>query len=297
MSTYLCIDIGGTSVKYGIYREEEGFLEVRSLDTLAHLGAPSVLERTMEAAQALLSKYPGALGICISTAGMVDCEEGRIVYASPLIPDYTGSPVRSLFEARFGLPCEVENDVNCAGLAEYHSGAARGASSCLCLTVGTGIGGAFLQEGKVLHGFCGSGCEVGYLPLPGGAFQDLASASSLVKRAAAYKGLPAGALSGKEVFSMAIDWQDPDCIRAIDEMAACLGMGIAGLCYTLNPQIVVLGGGIMVQKDYLYGKIRAAIDDCLLPFIARNTALEFAHNQNRAGMLGAYYHFRTRRKD
>ena len=80
-------------------------------------------------------------------------------------------------------------------------------------------------------------------------------------------------------------------------MASYLGMGIANICYVLNPEVVVLGGGIMVQKEILYGKIREALDKYLLHSIAENTTLKFAHNQNRAGMLGAFYHFKARRKE
>lgn len=296
MRTYLCIDIGGTSIKYGIYDEKNGFLTDGSVPTNARQGGPALMRYVIGLAGRLLAAYDSVCGICISTAGMVDCGAGTISYASSLIPDYTGTPVRRLMEDAFGLPCEVENDVNCAGLAEYHCGAARHASSCLCLTVGTGIGGAFLQNGTILRGFSGSGCEVGYMRLPGGEFQELASATALVRYASSKKAVPPSSLSGKKIFELA-KGGDADCMEAIDRMASFLGMGIANLCYVLNPEIVVLGGGIMVQKDVLYGKIKASLDSCLLPSIARYTTLTFAQNQNRAGMLGAYYHFRTRKKD
>ena len=79
-----------------------------------------------------------AEGICVSTAGMVDVEKGEIFYSAPLIPDYAGTKIKARMESEFGLPCEVENDVNCAGLSEAVSGAAAGSRSALCLTVGPG---------------------------------------------------------------------------------------------------------------------------------------------------------------
>ena len=78
-------------------------------------------------------------------------------------------------------------------------------------------------------------------------------------------------------------------------MADVLGMGIANICYIMNPEIVVLGGGIMAQQEYLYPKIRAAMDRYLIPYIREKTTLAFAQNQNQAGMLGSFYHFRTTR--
>lgn len=295
MNTYLCLDIGGTSVKYGIYQEQNGFLTDGSFPTQAWLGGPSIITRVLDQCRILIKRYPNICGICISTAGMVNCDTGSITYASSLIPEYTGTPLKDIFEKEFSLPTEVENDVNCAGLAEYHSGAAKGCSSCLCLTIGTGIGGSFILNGSVFRGYHGSACEVGYMHLPDGAFQDLASTSALVKSISLKKGIPASHLTGKAIFDMA-KAGDPDCITGIETMVAYLGMGIANICYVLNPEMVVLGGGIMVQKDYLYDKIRASLDNYLLPSVAQHTRLHFAQNENRAGMIGAYYHFRFRKK-
>lgn len=295
MDKYLCIDIGGTSVKYGVYCRNKFFLTENSFPTKAWLGGTSIINRTVELASKILEKYSDIVGICISTAGMVDCSTGIISYASSLIPGYTGMPVKKIFEEKFSLPCEVENDVNCAALAEYHCGAAKNASSCLCLTVGTGIGGAFVKNEKVFHGFSGSGCEVGYMILPDGVFQDIASTSALVKKVAARKKVEVSSLSGKLIFDSAKK-NDRICMEEIDRISEYLGMGIANICYILNPEIVVLGGGIMVQRELLYDKIRMALDKYLIHSIAENTVLEFAQNQNRAGMLGAFYHFEARKK-
>lgn len=296
MSIYLCIDIGGTSVKYGVYKENHGFLSEDSFPTKAWLGGPSILDRLIKQCEILLHQYADITGICISTAGMVDCDTGRITYASSLIPNYTGMPVKEIFQNHFHLPCEIENDVNCAGLGEYYNGAAKGYASCLCLTIGTGIGGAFIQNGKVFHGYSGSGCEVGYMRLPDGEFQNLASTSALIKHVANKKQIPFQELTGKKIFELA-KAGDSDCISGIETMVTYLGMGIANICYVLNPQIIVLGGGIMVQKDYLYDKIKSSIENYLLPSIAQKTTLQFAQNQNRAGMIGAFYHFKTRKKN
>ena len=295
MKQYICIDIGGTSIKHGIIQEDGKFLTTGELPTEAmEKGGPGILEKIQKTAENYVNNYQPQ-GICISTAGMVDCEEGKITYAAPLIPHYTGTEIKKTMEARFSLPCEVENDVNCAGLAEYYAGAARGAKISVCLTVGTGIGGAIIIDGQVFHGFSGSGCEIGYMHLPGGEFQDLGASSILVKKTAQYKKISPDSINGKYVFEHAKNG-DEDCIRAIDEMTDVLGMGIANICYVLNPEVVVLGGGIMAQKEYLGEKIQKSLEKYLLPSVALHTRLAFAENQNQAGMLGAYYHFRTRQE-
>ena len=296
MKTYICIDIGGTSIKYGVIGEDAVFLETSGVPTEARTtGGPGIVQKAEAIIRELCTRYSPA-GIGISTAGMVDCDAGKILYAAPLIPHYTGTEWKKLIQERFHLPCEVENDVNCAGLAEYYAGAARGARVGVCLTIGTGIGGAILMDGKVFHGCSGSECEVGYMHLPGGAFQDLGAASILTEKVARRKGIPPEEADGKYVFDQA-RLGDPICIQAIDEMAEILGMGIANICYVINPEVVVLGGGIMAEKEYLGERLRRSLDRYLLPSVAQNTRLAFAENRNRAGMLGAFYHFRALHPD
>ena len=160
MKEYICIDIGGTSIKYGMVREDGSFLTTGEMPTEAmQYGGPGIMEKAKKIVETYQAEYRPE-GICVSTAGMVDCENGKITYASPLIPDYTGTEIKKTLEELYGIPCEVENDVNCAGLAEHFAGAARGSRISVCLTIGTGIGGAILIDGKVFHGFSGSGCEV-----------------------------------------------------------------------------------------------------------------------------------------
>ena len=129
--------------------------------------------------------------------------------------------------------------------------------------------------------------------LPGGEFQDLGASSILVKKTAEYKNLSPDSIDGKYVFAQAKQG-DRDCIRAIEEMCQILGMGIANICYVVNPEVVVLGGGIMAQKEYLKDLLRKSLDKYLIPSVAKHTRLAFAENQNQAGMLGAFYHFKGR---
>lgn len=292
MNKYICIDIGGTSIKYGVIRADGVLEQTASTPTLAmQHGGPGIV-RTVTGIVAEQMQRCTLSGICISTAGMVDCDAGKITYAAPLIPNYTGTEWKRILEEQFHLPCAVENDVNCAGLAEYYAGAARGSKISVCLTIGTGIGGAILIDGKVFHGFSGSGCEVGYMHLPGGEFQDLGASSVLSKKVAVRKGLPPADVNGKYVFDQARSG-DAVCMQAIDEMVDVLGMGIANICYVVNPEVVVLGGGIMVEKEYLGDKMRRSLERYLLPSVAAHTRLAFAENRNNAGMLGAFYHFKA----
>lgn len=295
MKFYVSIDIGGTSIKHGILDENIKFITSGEIATEAQKGGKNILEKVINIVSEYKKEYTLS-GVCISTAGMVDCEKGEIIHASDLIPNYTGTQIKKTLEDIFSIPCEVENDVNCAGLAEYFSGSAKGSSISLCLTIGTGIGGSIIINDKVFHGFSGSACEVGYMNMFKSKFEDLGATSILVKKVAKLKNCSENHIDGKLIFEMAKN-NDEDCIKAIDEMVDILGMGIANICYVINPEVVVLGGGIMAQKDYLYDKIRLSLDKYLIPTISSKTKLEFAKNQNKAGMLGAYYNFISIHKD
>ena len=124
MKQYICIDIGGTEIKHGMLDENEKFLAKGKVPTEAFKGGPALLKRSWEL-QRTTWKERKAEGICVST-GMVDVGKGEIFYAAPLIPEYAEQRSRPAWRPEFGLPCEVENDVNCAGLAEAVSGAAAG---------------------------------------------------------------------------------------------------------------------------------------------------------------------------
>lgn len=291
MKQYICIDIGGTAIKYGLIDEEANLLLRESMDTQAWKGGPGILEKTVNIVSDLLNRVQEPIsGICISTAGMVDIKEGSIFYSAPLIPNFTGTQFKRTLEEKFHLPCEVENDVNCAGLAECRSGAALGSKVALMLTIGTGIGGCILLDGNVFHGFSNSACEIGYMHMDNSDFQTLGAASILTKKVAFRKGDQEENWNGYRIFEEAKKG-DEICIQAIDEMADILGKGISNICYVLNPQVVVLGGGIMAQEDYLKEKICTAVKKYLVSGIEEHTTLTFARHKNDAGMLGAFYHF------
>lgn len=292
MKRYVSIDIGGTAIKYGVLNERGDLVCRNEMKTEAYKGGASILAKAIN----IVKQYTGSGmpdGICISTAGMVDTKKGEIFHSASLIPNYAGTRFKEVMETEFEIPCEVENDVNCAGLAESVSGVSKGCNPSLMLTVGTGIGGCVVMDGKVFHGFCNSACEVGYMHMAGSDFQTLGAASILSRKVAEWKNEPEDVWNGYHIFEEAKKG-DVLCIRAINEMTDVLGQGIANICYILNPQIVVLGGGIMAQEDYLREPVCYALKKYLLPGIADHTRIAFAKHKNDAGMLGAFYHFMQR---
>ena len=270
-------------------KEVAATVEQKAAATVEQKAAAKVEHKAETRSESLLA------GICISTAGMVDEIKGEIIHAGPQIPEYKGTKWKEEIERTFSIPCEVENDVKCAGLGEYSFGSGKGAGSMLCLTIGTGIGGSFILNGEVYHGTSHSAMEIGYMQIPGGMFQRMASTSALVKRVASRKGEAEELWNGKRIFEE-VAKEDKICLEELDRLCDALSIGLSNLCYAFNPECIVLGGGIMEQKDILLPKIWGHLQEHLVPIVAENTRLLAASLGNRAGLLGAYVHFHNRQK-
>lgn len=292
MKKYISIDIGGTFIKYGLIDENGQILEKQELATEAIKGGEQILEKVLR----IVSNYKDKTeveGVAISTAGMVDTKNGSIRYASDLIPGYTGINFKKPIKEKFDLPCHVENDVNCAGLAEYKSGAGKNSKIALILTIGTGIGGCAIINGELYHGVNGSAMEIGYMNMENSTFETLGSAKILVEKVSNLKGDSPENWDGKKIFELAKNG-DEICIKAIDDMCQILARGIANIVYVLNPDTVILGGGIMAQEEYLYKKLDKNLEKYLEKPLYDCLSLKFARKQNAAGMLGAFYNFQNK---
>ena len=287
---YICIDIGSTDLKYGLLDETGRILSKGKRPSYGSEGGPRLLAEVKDTIRQLLTEAPEAQGICLASSGMVDTEAGSIRYAfAGQIPDYTGMPVKALLEAEFGLPVELENDVKAAALAEYPTGEVITKDDCFVMTVGTGIGGCYIHEGRVIQGAVGGCGEVGYLPMNGATFQDFASTTALCKDVARRKGLEK--IDGRAVFE-GVYAGDEDCIQAVDIWLDHMAEGIGIVCCVLDPHRFILGGGIMAQQAYIRPRLEAALQKRVPAIIYDAMELSFARNGNDAGMIGALYHFR-----
>lgn len=290
MGKYICIDIGGTSIKHSIIDDTGSFITKGQVATDAQKGGTIVLDKLRQ----IIKDYTAnnkITGISISTAGIIDPDKGEVIYASDRLPDYTGTKIKEILEKEFGITTEVENDVNCAGLSESFVGAGKGAKICVCLTIGTGIGGCIIIDNSIFHGFSYSACEVGYVNINGEDLQDVASTNTLVEKVARRKNISLDELNGKKIFESAKQG-DKDCVEEIDTMINNLAIGIANIVYVINPEVVILGGGIMAQGKYMQDKFNQALKEkIMVESIYKNTKIAFAQNGNDAGMLGAFYNF------
>lgn len=284
----LVFDIGGTAIKYGIC-ENDKLLQVNEIPTHASMGGRHVMDTLAGLIRSIMEKTKcDAIGI--STAGQVDASKGSIIYANSNLPDYTGTRIRQELENTFRLPVMVENDVNSAAIGEAIYGAGQEYPDFLCLTYGTGIGGAIIHDKQIFHGSSFSAGEFGAIVTHGtakafgsdffdGCYERYASTTALVNSVSAHD---PSLDNGKKIFERI----DDEEIRAIvDCWINEILFGLTSLIHIFNPSCVILGGGIMVQP-YIIEQINSKIGQSIMPSFAR-VKIKTAALGNTAGLLGA----------
>lgn len=280
----LCFDIGGTDIKYGVI-ENEVFLLKGSIPTNYALGQESISNRIIDLTRELMKKHTFD-GVGISCAGCVDFDYGKIIVGPENIKEFDGWDFEQLFMENFGLKVVADNDVNCFGVAEGTSGAAKKFSNYLTMTVGTGIGGAIVIHGEMWRGLNFKASEFGRMLLEGGRYENLASVTALI-RMARLKGLKVG--SGLDVFNL-YDQKDPTAIEVVTTFYHNLALGIANLTYIFNPEAIVIGGGISNRKSFST-ELKRELKKIMVPSFYETVKIFNAQYQNDGGMMGAYYNF------
>lgn len=286
MKNYLAFDIGGTQIKYGIVTENGEILAHWIIDTEAHLGGGAIIEKVITMGKTIVTDY-AVRGIAISTAGQVNFHTGTIVAAGETIPHYTGVEIKELVCEAIGLPVEVRNDVDCAALGEKWLGN-HDSSNFIVLTVGTGIGGAIVIDGKMYSGHSFSAGEWGYMLVEGEPFEKNASMSGLIRFANHYKGTRQW--TGKEIFDL-YDQGDKQIQAAVRQFYRYFAIGISNLIYIFNPEKVIIGGGVTARGEKFLQEVQAEVNHYLLPSFQKNTEVVLAKLSNHAGMIGAVNHF------
>jgi glucokinase len=299
------VDLGGTKLLAGVVDpalnvHHRAWRRSRGDDEAA------VLETIVAAVSEMRDAAGGTVGgVGFGIPSLVDIRRGTAVSTVHL--PLRGVPFRDVMAERLGLPIWVDNDANAALLAEHRAGAARGTSTAAMLTLGTGIGGAILVDGRIVHGARGGAGELGHMvidvdgpPCPcgnAGCLEALASGNALgrealrVAQAAPESGLGRALAAGREITGRLCTELAHDGDAAARDVVALigtrLGIGIANLVNALNPEVVVVGGGVVAAGDLVLEPARAVVRDrALVPSRddARVVATRFGEE---SGMLGA----------
>jgi len=303
------VDVGGTKIAAGVVDENGKILDRVRVPTDAH--DPASIDRAIaESCQHLLAKYQvGAIGV--AAAGFVSSDRETVSFAPNI--GWRNYPLAKNLKALLhtDIPIYIENDANAAGWAEFVYGAGRGSTDMLMLTVGTGLGGAIVLDGKLVRGKWGVGAEVGHMQMVPhghtcgcgheGCWEQYASGSALVKHArravvarpdlgealvAQAGGVPE-AIDGPDV-AAAAQAGDPLSIKILAELGHWLGHGAASVGALLDPEVIVIGGGVADVGDLLLQPARDAFKDRLSAYGHRPAArIELAKEGNDAGIIGA----------
>jgi glucokinase len=308
---FLGIDLGGTKIAAGIVDENYNIIIKDSLPTLAQRTADEIADDIGKLSMDIISragisasdiKWAG-----IGSPGTVNCETGIIEYANNL--PFKNLPMKKMLEERLGMTVYIENDANAAAYGEFMAGAAKGANSAVCITLGTGVGSGIIIDGRVYHGFNFAGAELGHTVIVVNGREDTCGRKGCLEAYASATGLIKMTREAMLRDKQSIMWKstggDPekvsgrtafDAMRAgdgagkavVDEYLFYLGAGLANVVNIFQPEVLCIGGGISKEGDGIIKPLEAIIEkERYSKYAARQTRLCTATLGNDAGIIGA----------
>ena len=306
MKAAIGVDIGGTFVKCGLVRGKR-LLVHRSFATAASQTPKALQGVIAEAVRLLIRQFPGSVeGVGVGIPGLVSYPEG-LVRSCANLPGWKDVPLQSALKARLRLPVWVENDVNAMTLAEWKWGAGRGVSNLVCLTLGTGVGGGLVLDGRLFRGWEGSAGEIGHMPLGrSGARCSCGGAACLERtvgnreilkwvRQQLARGVKSRLLKlangdpkqiTPELIDEACRLGDPLALEAWSRVGTEVGLALVSVVNLLNPERIVVGGGISKAGRWLFGPMRRTVRQRAMRGVARVSIVP-ARLGSLAGLIGA----------
>ncbi len=304
------IDLGGTNIKAGIVDRAGVLLGRTSIPTEARQGFEHVFGRLV----GLIETLPGELGVQrrdiaavgIGTPGPMSHKEG-IIYGAPNLPGWVNIPLRDRLSTAVGLPVTLDNDANAAAFGEFTAGAGRDVSDMVMLTLGTGIGGGIVVAGRLLRGFFDNAAEIGHTimvpdgrPCPcgqRGCFERYASANAVAERLVEAIGAgersslgprvqAGGRITSRDVCTAA-QAGDELARRIWDETCRYLAIGCVNVQHMVNPELIVLGGGLIGAGAALLEPVRHHFGQLVWNVSRDAPHIEFATLGDDAGVIGA----------
>lgn len=310
MDYYVGIDLGGTNTKIGLLNIEGDILKSSIIKTLSSEGVDKTMERIWGVIQELAKEsdvnIENIKGIGMGIPGPV--EDQSIVAFFANFPWGTNVNIKEKLEKITGIETKLDNDANIIALGEAKYGAARGSKSSVTVALGTGIGGGIYINGMLISGFKGAGGEMGHMKIvkdgrlcgcgQKGCFEAYASATGLIREAVSrltvnkqnllytmIEGNIAG-LEAKDIFDAAKEG-DIFSLDLVDYEAEYLAMGIANILNIVNPETIVLGGGVALAGDILLEPLRKKLEKYALPVTLEGLKIVQGVLGNEAGIKGA----------
>ena len=310
MSKRIGIDVGGTNVKIALVDNDGKIIYSNTVPTYAQMGYEYTVNNIKQAIRDLMketntdSKSIEAIGF--DFPGQVDYKTG-VVKLAPNIPGWVNVPIAQMIEEEFHIPTKIDNDVRCAALGEMKFGAGRGCENFVCITVGTGIGSGLIVNGKLVRGASNAAGEIGHIrlqmhdgPICGcgdtGCLEAFASGPSIVAMAqeylkggksTKYREMAADGEITPYIVAKAAEAGDPVAKRIFEIVGTYIGMGLVSVINLLNPEKVIIGGGVAEAGDLLLDPIRKTIKERAMVVAGNSVEIVRAELGNSAGVIGA----------
>lgn len=293
-SRHLGLDLGGTNIKWVVVERTAGDwqpLDRGQVTTPAADGPDAVVARLAAVGAEAIERNPGVASVGIGIPGLYDPAAGTTRFLVNIPGGWAGRPVAGPVGAALELPAALINDARAFGLAELRLGAARGASSMVGLTLGTGIGGVIAIDGRVHLGHDGTGGELGHQTLePDGPPCGCGNRGCLEAFARADRIAAACGTATAEEAMAAARAGDPAAVAGLLVVGRYLGIGIANMIVVINPDVVVIGGGISAAFDLLRGPIETELRERVFTTALDRVRLAPAELGTWAGAIGAALH-------
>ncbi len=294
------IDFGGTSVKPGVVADGKIVELGERIPTRNHVGAEALLAAVVRAVEELRAKHPEVAALGAGLPGMVDSVNGR-VYELSNVPGWKDVGLTTLLEERTGLPVAIDNDANAATYAEWLYGAGRNGVNVVLVTLGTGIGGGLILDGKLYRGSQLGAGEIGQMTLdpqgvPGhygnfGALEKYVGNNQIAARAQALYAAAGLTKNAEECSPLAMqnaaDAGDEIARDLWAEIGFHLGITICDIVWLLNPDRIVIGGGVARAGEYVFGPIRKTIAERTMKIFHEQLEIVPAALGNDAGVIGS----------
>lgn len=279
------IDLGGTAIKLGRFTADGNCLQSLSVDT-PQPATPEAVLSTIVNAIAQVDPNNESVAIGLGTPGPADAR-GRIAKVAINLAGWHDVPLADWLEAKTGKPTILANDANCAGLGEAWLGAGRNFPNLILLTLGTGVGGAIIFDGKLFVGHQGAAAELGLITLnPDGPICNSGNQGSLEQ----YTSISAiRRRTGKEPGELGVlaEAGNSEALTFWQEYGKDLGIGLTSLLYVLTPQAIIIGGGVSGSFKFFLPSLKAEIEKRVLPTSRTGLQILPAVLGNTAGMVGA----------
>lgn len=298
-SPVIGIDFGGTSIKLAVVSGQTLLSDIARVSTQDFDEPDSLMQELATVIGDLRRDFPDIAAIGIGVPGAVNSSTG-MTYNLTNVKGWTSVPLRDLMTQKTGLPTLIENDANCMAYAEWKFGAAKGRRHAVCLTLGTGVGGGLILDGKLFHGADYAAGEIGqmsidYRGVPGpygntGCIERYIGNRQIEEMGAALyadHGVPAPEDLSPKTLAEAAHNGDPIAIELWGKVAELLGFCLMSVVFLLNPEVIVIGGGVSAVGDPLFVPLRETLRKTLAEECFRHLRIEQAHFGNTAGILGS----------